>query len=239
MSRSLVGIDLVIFDKDGTLIEFDAMWGGWALGLAADLKQATGAAIDSGLLEMLGVDPATGQILPGGGLAATSMARLRERTRQLLVAAGLTRQAADRILEGAWHAPDPVVLARPLADLAGLFHHLRAPGRRIAVATSDDRDPTQRTLAALGLTGEIDALVCADDGVAAKPAPDMVLYVCDRLGVRPDRTAVVGDAPADLAMARNAGAGLVIGVLSGVGDAEHLGPAADLLLPSVADLLLY
>ena len=29
----LTGIDVVIFDKDGTLIDFHAMWGGWARGL--------------------------------------------------------------------------------------------------------------------------------------------------------------------------------------------------------------
>ncbi|HLO36010.1 MAG TPA: hypothetical protein VK194_08005, partial [Candidatus Deferrimicrobium sp.] len=37
----LAGIDLVVFDKDGTLISFDAMWGGWALDLAARLEIAT------------------------------------------------------------------------------------------------------------------------------------------------------------------------------------------------------
>ena len=30
----LAGIDLVVFDKDGTLIDFDVMWGGWAESLA-------------------------------------------------------------------------------------------------------------------------------------------------------------------------------------------------------------
>ena len=236
MSGNLVGIDLVVFDKDGTLIEFDAMWAGWAADLAANLKRATGTPVDEALFAMLGFDPASRRVLPGGGLAATPMARLRERTRELLLSAGLTRPAADLALADAWHPPDPVGLAHPLADLAGLFTGLRSSGRRVAVATSDDRHPTERTLAALGLTELIDAVVCADDGVAVKPAPDMVLWLCARLGTEPGHAAIVGDSVADLEMGRRAGAGLVVGVLTGVGDARHLDPLADLVVASVADL---
>jgi phosphoglycolate phosphatase len=234
---SLDGIDLVVFDKDGTLIEFGSMWSGWATTLAGSLSAATGRPIEAPLYAMLGFDPATGRIVAGGGLAATPMARLRERTLDVLVEAGLTEQAAERALATAWHAPDPVGLARPLADLGVLFGRLRADGRRIAVATSDDRDPTERTLAALGLTGSIDATICADDGVAVKPAPDMVLHLCADLGIAPARTAVVGDAPADLGMARAAGAGLAIGVLTGVGGRADLDPLADVVLGSVGELV--
>ena len=69
-----------------------------------------------------------------------------------------------------------------------------------------------------------------------KPAPDPVFAVCQALGSEPPRVAVVGDSPADLAMARAAGAGLVVGVLSGVGTAADLA-AADVVLGSVAELL--
>ncbi len=236
MSRILVGIDLIIFDKDGTLIEFDAMWGAWAMALADALQAATGRSVEAPIFAMLGYDAATGVVRPGGGLAATPMARLRERAREVLVEAGLTDAAAEQALDEAWHAPDPVELARPITDLHALFRRLHAGGQRIAIATSDDRDPTERTLAALGLGSWVEATVCADDGVAVKPAPDMVLHLCKELGVAPGRTAVVGDALADLTMGRRAGAGLVIGVLTGVGDADHLSPAADLVLRSVADL---
>ena len=236
MSRSLAGIDLVVFDKDGTLIEFDVMWSGWATDLAANLERAIGKPIETSLFAMLGFDPTAARVLPGGDLAATPMARLRERTRTLLVMAGLTIPAADLVLHEVWRAPDPVGLASPLADLVGLFRRLRTAGRRIAVATSDDRDPTERTLAALGLTDQIDAIVCGDDGVPVKPAPDMVLHLCAGLGIDPTRTAVVGDSVADLEMGRRARAALIVGVLTGVGDAEQLSPGADLVLASVADL---
>lgn len=164
------------------------------------------------------------------------MARLRERARAVLIGAGLAGEEADRALDVAWHAPDPVGSAHPLTDLPVLLGGLRATGRRIAVATSDDREPTVRTIAALGIGGWIDAFVCADDGLPVKPAPDMVLHLCREIGIAPGRTAVVGDSAADLLMGRSAGARLVVGVLTGVGGRDDLAPLADIVVPSVADL---
>ena len=57
-----------------------------------------------------------------------------------------------------------------------------------------------------------------------------------RLGVPAGRTAVVGDSPADMRMGRSAGAGMTIGVLTGVGSHADLDPLADLVLDSVASL---
>ena len=236
MTVRLDGIELVIFDKDGTIIEFGSMWSGWAVAIADALSPVVGRSVDEPLFAMLGYDPASGLVQPGGGLAATPMARLRERTHELLVAEGLSDAEADRALATAWHAPDPVGLARPLTDLPGLFADLHASGRRVAIATTDDRDPTERTLAALVLTDAVDALVCADDGVPVKPAPDMVLRLCAELDVPPARTAVVGDTAADLRMAREAGVGLVIGVLTGVGARSDLEPLADRVIATVASI---
>jgi phosphoglycolate phosphatase-like HAD superfamily hydrolase len=236
LTDPLYGIDLVVFDKDGTLIGFGTMWHDWATDLGDRLSFALGRDVRPPLNRMLGFDPATGAVEPHGGLAATPMARLRELTRAVLVAEGTSEADASVAVDGAWHAPDPETLARPLADLRVLLEGLRADGRRVAIATSDDRDPTERTLAALGLADLVDATVCADDGVPAKPAPDMVLRLCATLGVEPARTAVIGDSPADLRMGRAAGAGLVVGVLTGVGGPADLEPLANVVLGSVGQL---
>ena len=237
MTRRLDGIDLVIFDKDGTLIEFHAMWSGWASALADDLERATGRPIREPLFAMLGYDAAAGRAIARGRLAATPMARIREATGDVLRDAGLSADAVEVALEAAWHPPDPIALARPVTDLPGLFAALHASGRRIAVATTDDREPTLRTLEALGLDGSIDAVACADDGIAVKPAADMVVHLCGLLGVRPDRSVVVGDSPADLGMGRAAGVARCYGVLTGIGTRAELLPLADEVIQSVADLL--
>jgi phosphoglycolate phosphatase len=211
------------------------MWSGWTETLADRLSVATGTDLHAPLYTMLGYDPVSRRARPGGGLISTPMARLRDLTTGVLQAAGVHAATAGAAMTEAWHAPDPVALAHPLADLPALFGRLRATGCRIAVATADDRDPTIRTLAALDLDGLVDGVVCADDGLASKPAPDVVLHLCRTLGVDPRRTAVVGDSPADLAMGRAAGSRLVIGVRTGVGEAVHLADA-DIILESVADL---
>jgi phosphoglycolate phosphatase len=124
-----------------------------------------------------------------------------------------------------------------LADLPRLFGALQRRGLKIAVATSDDHAPTLATLNSLQVGHLVDALVAADDGVPLKPAPDMVWAACRATGVEPVRTIVIGDALPEMQMARAAGAGLAVGVTSGVSDGPLLAPNVDLMLANVAELL--
>ena len=234
---ALDGIDLVVFDKDGTLISFEAMWSGWARELGSRLEIATRRPVAGDVFSTIGYDPTNGRIVPGGPLAIATMAEIEE-----LVAAVLRRwcpnvAAARRILAEAWNVPDPVALAVPLGDVRGLFAALRAAGRRIAVATTDDRGPTEATLAGLGIALDVDAIVCGDDPGPTKPDPATMNALADRVGVSLARTAMVGDTPADLAMARGAGVGRSIGVRSGVATAVDLEPLADVMLDGIWDLV--
>ena len=236
LSPLLDGIDLVVFDKDGTLIDFHAMWGGWALAIGERLDGATRRPVAGDVFAAIGFDPSTGRVLAGAPLAVATMAEIRE-----VVAAVVRRwcpsvAAARRAVEAAWFEPDPVATAVPTTDLDGLFGAIRASGRTIAVATTDDRAPTEASLRALGIRADVSAIACGDDGVGVKPDPAMLLALCATVAIPPERTAIVGDTPADLAMGRAAGAGRVLGVLTGVGSEAELGPLADAVLRSIAEL---
>lgn len=209
------------------------MWSGWAEDLAARLCAATGRDLSGLVFAMLGYDPVAREAQPGGALVATPMARIHDLTAEILSGHGLADDAVRSAMADAWHAPDPVTLAHPLVDLASLLGGMRASGRRTAIATSDDREPTHRTLRALGIEHLVDAVVCADDDVGSKPMPDPILHVCAQLGIAPARAAVVGDSRADIAMGRAAGAGLVVGVRTGIGTDADL-TDADIIVDSVA-----
>lgn len=230
-------IQLMVFDKDGTLIDFNYMWATWIRDVAGRLEVAAGRSLGARFFELIGFDDASDRVEPGGVLAIGTMAELRALGAEALREAGLPEEDALAVIGGAWTIPDPVALAKPLADLPALFGALRARGMRIAVATTDDRAPTAATLEAFGVAHLVDALACGDDGHALKPAPDAVLMLCKRFGVAPAHTAMIGDTAADMRMGRSAGAGLTLGVLSGVGTPAVLAPDADVVLPSIAELM--
>jgi phosphoglycolate phosphatase len=234
----LEAFDLVVFDKDGTLIDFDVMWGGWAENLADRLEASLGHPIRVDLHREIGYDTKARRTRPGSPLAATPMAELRELTTDLVVRfTGRSTWAAAKAVDDAWLPPDPILLAHPLTDLDALFRALRGAGCRVAVVTSDDRAPTESTLAGLGIAGLVDAVVCADDGLPSKPAPDTLLEACRILGLEPARTAMIGDSVADMTMATAAGVGRRIAVLSGIGQRSELEPLSDAVIGSIAELL--
>jgi phosphoglycolate phosphatase len=226
----------IIFDKDGTLIDFDLMWGNWTLQLADRLHDSTQLDVCQALCECYGYDLARRKILSDGKLTCTPMWRLRELMVEVVTALGMPLTDASGAVAKAWHVPDPVTLARPLTDLQKLFTNIHRLGIKIAIATTDDRDPTRGMLEALDIKHLVATMVCADDGIPAKPAPDMLTRICRSLNVDPCNVIVVGDTVADLQMARSAGAGYAIGVLSGVGSLATLTPLADLLIDTIDTL---
>jgi HAD superfamily hydrolase (TIGR01509 family) len=92
---------------------------------------------------------------------------------------------------------------RPYPGVAGALAALRAAGHVIAVFTGASNRAATMLLAAAGLSADV--LVGGDQVRHPKPAPDGLLRVAARLGIRPGELAYVGDSPGDLRAARAAG----------------------------------
>lgn len=228
---------LIVFDKDGTLIDFNFMWASWVVELAQRLERAANAPLTRELYAAMGYDAARHAVIAGLPLAAHSMAHLYQLTARIAHTAGLSPEVALRAANEAWFVPNPITMARPLADLPKLFSALRTRDILIGIATSDDRKSTVETLRALEIFEMVDALVSADDGLPNKPAPDMLRRVCEELNVAPAASVMIGDAVADMEAARAAGFGLRVGVLSGVSERAQLQTHAQILLQDVGKLI--
>lgn len=222
----------ILFDKDGTLVDFEATWLAVAEALALRAADGDRERADI-LLQLGGYDAERGRFVSDSVIAAGTNAEIVE-----LWFPELGREERrERIIEFDRYAAD-TGSANPVA-LAGCREAIRAlhrQGMRLGIATNDSTEGAERTLLALGIAQKFEAVFGYDAVATPKPAPDTVASFCDFTGLRPGQVAMVGDNRHDLQMARAGGCGLAIGVLSGTGTREALEPLADVILDSVADL---
>lgn len=113
---------------------------------------------------------------------------------------------------------------------------LLASRYRLAVVTTRGRRDAGAFLEAFGLSDLFGIVVTRESTWRLKPHAAPIRYAVHRLGLPPDRCAMVGDTPVDMRAARKAGA-WAIGVLCGFGERDELEQAgAHLILESPAQL---
>lgn len=134
----------------------------------------------------------------------------------------------------------------PMPGAVELFAACRAAGIKVCLSTGFAPVTRDAIVDALGWRSLVDLFLSPADAGRGRPWPDMPLTALLRLGGDSVASlAVVGDTPSDVESGLRAGAGLVVGVLSGdcarpeleaVPAATGL-PGSPLILDSVADLL--
>jgi phosphonatase-like hydrolase len=131
---------------------------------------------------------------------------------------------------------------KPIDGAAATFAWLRGRGIKVALNTGFDRTIADLIIQAVGwqaaVDTAVDTMVCGDDVSNGRPSPDLIFKAMERTGVSDAaRVMAVGDTVLDLRAGRNAGAGWVVGVLSGAHSRKQLeSEPHDNLINSVAEL---
>jgi len=221
----------ILFDKDGTLIDYQASWAPTNL-RAGRLAAQGDAELAARLLTVAGVDPATGYATSDGLLASGNTEDVAQAWAEAGAPFGATEltDLLDTLFRSA------VVAAVPVCDLAALFASLVGRGFAVGIASSDSEAAVAATAERFGLEPHLSFLCGYDSGHGPKPERGMVDGFCAATGLPAESVAVVGDSSHDMHMAAAAGAGYRIAVLTGAGSAETLRPLSHLLLPSIAGL---
>lgn len=105
-----------------------------------------------------------------------------------------------------------------LKPTPGLRAFLESSNARRCVASSSSPERIRASLELTGLTPFFDDVFSTQYVARGKPAPDIFLYACEKMGVSPHRAVVIEDSAPGVQGARAAGAG-VIGYLGGA----HIG----------------
>lgn len=109
----------------------------------------------------------------------------------------------------------------------------RLDGVGLGLASNSPRYLVDDALGTAGMTGAFEVIVTSDDVAHAKPAPDIYLLACERLGVDPADAIALEDSTSGIAAAKAAGL-TVIGVPQ---FAETDASAADRVIDSLEELL--
>jgi HAD superfamily hydrolase (TIGR01509 family) len=122
--------------------------------------------------------------------------------------------------------------ARPGAvELIGRLRGL--DDMRIGLASNSPRYLVDDALATAGLADAFDTIVTSDDVEHAKPAPDIYLLACDRLGVGPADAVALEDSTSGVTAAKAAGLACIAVPMFAETDVS----AADRVIVSLEQLL--
>lgn len=145
----------------------------------------------------------------------------RRKLEMLSVEKGLPRsihQILNR-LKQVYTREEILTKCRPVFEKEYMLSRLRAEGFRLAVCSNSMRDSLEIMIRQSGLDDYFEFLVSNEDVQNPKPDPEIYLTAIARMGVTPDQTLIVEDAPHGIEAARRAGAHVC--QVSGFTDAHY------------------
>ena len=223
--RSGKGIAGLVFDKDGTLFDFEATWGDWAARLLTELCGPRAA--EAG--QALGFDVASRSFTPASPIIAETSGTVAKLLLphvpgwelEPLIRKMKAEAAATRLIEA--------------VPLKPLFADLTARGLKLGLATNDDESSARAHLQSAGIDGHFGFVAGWDSGWGGKPEAGQLMAFLRWSGLAPEAVAMIGDSLHDLEAGHAAGM-VTVGVLTGPATRAELAPVAEVILDDIGAL---
>ena len=220
--------ELVLFDKDGTIIDIHHYWASMIGIRSALIVERWFAAyvnrqnVESRLIDAMGVDLQSGRMKPEGPVG------IKPRPFIVNVAADVVREYSVEIsndeMEALFYEVDQITaedllpLLKLLPGVTELLKRLKEEKVVAMIVSTDITLRARKAMETLGLDDYFNDIIGADQVEHTKPAADLALLALERSGAVPAGAVVIGDHPVDVQMGGAAGVGLNIGVLTGLAD---------------------
>lgn len=228
----------IIFDKDGTLLDFDAFWIKVSdVALRAFLTDiGAEPAYASEILTALGVRD--GKANPNGVLCKGTYVQMGQIVYEILLNHGISQPQDQvvRLVEAAYQQNAAAGEVKPTCpDLAKVLTDLKSKGVRLAVVTTDNPQITHQCLDQLGIGMLFDRIYTDDGHTPTKPNPHCAWDFCREFGLKKENVVMVGDTLTDMSFAKNAGI-MGIGLAADDPAAATLLPHADAVISAISQL---
>ena len=231
----------IIFDKDGTLLDFEAFWIPVTEKAVDDILQGANAThlpkevIYKAYGIVNGVTDITGSLCCGtyDDMTADLQKALQENGVEI------PYEKAKKLTIDAYHNHASAGKFLPTSsNLKSVLESLRDKGAKLFVVTSDDSVVAGKCLKELGIFHLFEEVLAADGKVPAKPDPYYINYLVDKYGFAKDEMLMVGDTLTDMRFAKN-GEIAVIGLAKSVENKAKLNAYTDVVLLDPSTLESY
>ncbi len=218
----------LLFDKDGTLFDFQLSWSSWMETVISELSGADDQ-LAADAAESLGYDADAGSFR----IDSPFVAGTPESTLSLLFRCFPLRTQEEVL--NCLHQTTLEAQQVEVVPLAPLLDRLVGAGYILGIATNDHEATARMHLERAGVIDHFSFVAGSDSGHGSKPETGMLHAFCDSAGITPSCAVMVGDSEWDLMAGREAGMATV-GVLTGTATRPMLSSLADAVLPDVGEL---
>lgn len=90
-------------------------------------------------------------------------------------------------------------------DVIETLMEIKKMGMKISLLTTKAQDQSERILEYFNITNHFDFIMGRRPGIAHKPSPDPLLFVCKQLNLTPSETLMIGDSELDVRCGKSAG----------------------------------
>lgn len=236
----------ILFDKDGTLLDFMALWSQWALTLTTLVEgqlMLLGAESKAPAGSLLGLTLDTDGEVKGydktGPLAMGTEEEVTAILAWQLYTAGVPWNEAILQIRSfntvAMEKLEETGNAIPITGLHIFLSGCKAAGIELGIVTSDTTSAAMKHMDWLGIRNYFGSIVGRDRVSNGKPDPEMARLAMGELGIQAENCLIIGDSNADMMMGRLAGVFRTIGI-SSADNAEDYLLDADIIVPDYTHL---
>ena len=231
----------VIFDKDGTLMDFESFWvtvSRYAISDILEKCSIKNVSADE-VLPCLDVEDGIANI--NGILAQDPYPVMANAIHSRLQKYGCKFTAGEmtEITIDSYHSNVDKGIVKPICnDIIGVFSKLKKLGLILAVVTTDDPYDTKLCLEKLGIIDFFDEIYTDDGIMPPKPDPYCLNAFCEKYGIAKNEVIMVGDTLNDVNFAKR-GNVKIIGVAKSKNNRDILSKSADLVMNDISQILDY
>ena len=241
--KTMKDIDLIIFDKDGTLFEMYPYWSAIARNRAVRICHALDLddeRIVCQIMESMGVDITHRTMLPDGPIGVQSRDYVEICVVDALKSTG--HKVTINIVDAAFQETDTYMFAREgllptaLVPVPGLVQFLEASDSWNAILSYDQTKNLHRIMRLSGLYQHFGFLLGGDLLEQPKPHPAGAITIMDYFGISPKNTLLIGDSIQDISCGKNAGCAYTIARESEITDRESMRDLADFIIADYTEM---